>query len=502
MIQNCNVYSNTDPWEPVPYEQDKAYRNWTYSSGGFREHLNSDAELTGKFSVDCGTVPSGLGMNEASCCCWNTSNKCYLGQASCDRSELPTCGTGANSQLNSRCDSSCITPSFHLSLSMCMHVNLNSEEIDEDLERMNNRKTVYNEFSSNKTLENLTVPISDIPMNSSISPTDYYPCGMTYYQDKIPGCCLKSCQCTCIGHCAEHPVNEVETELSSQYFFNCTRMDSTQNSEHFQLPSQLENNDDESCCLCQLTALARPVDEAPTSLTKLITEPEMSNLGCNFPSVNALHSVGSEIPKVPCDLPRQRTIYSTEYQSSRLEPIQYNAEQSFGITDTHRVLSLDHPMCANEIHTKTCVANKQSSVCFLCARVYARPSTLKTHLRTHSGLRPYQCVGCGKKFSQVANLTAHMRTHSGDRPFQCPVCHRSFSQSSSVTTHMRTHSGERPYKCHMCSKAFADSSTLTKHIRVHSGEKPYRCDQCCVRFSQSGNLKRHSRIHLKSDSKH
>uniref|UniRef100_A0A0P4WIF1 C2H2-type domain-containing protein n=1 Tax=Scylla olivacea TaxID=85551 RepID=A0A0P4WIF1_SCYOL len=133
--------------------------------------------------------------------------------------------------------------------------------------------------------------------------------------------------------------------------------------------------------------------------------------------------------------------------------------------------------------------------CEQCGSSFTNSSNLRSHMRIHSGVRPYVCVVCGKSFIQSSNLKAHKRVHTGERPYQCSECGQTFSRSSHLVGHKRTHTGERPYICGICGEAFFTSSHLRNHVRRHTGEKPYVCQYCGDSFGQSVELRVHVRHH-------
>lgn len=54
-----------------------------------------------------------------------------------------------------------------------------------------------------------------------------------------------------------------------------------------------------------------------------------------------------------------------------------------------------------------------------------------------------------------------------ESPHKCPVCSRSFNQRSNLKTHLLTHTDIKPYHC-SCGKVFRRNCDLRRHSLTHN----------------------------------
>nr|XP_027228135.1 uncharacterized protein LOC113820075 [Penaeus vannamei] len=169
-----------------------------------------------------------------------------------------------------------------------------------------------------------------------------------------------------------------------------------------------------------------------------------------------------------------------------------------------------------------------------CCKHFPKLSSLKVHLLSHNGIRPYKCSyencdwafytwyklkrhiethlkrrdfacsepNCNRRFTTVYNLNTHLRLHQRPKCWMCslPECTKAFHTRRELEVHMKTHKDvEAPYKCGVdgCSKSYFTPNSLTSHMRSHHKEEELRCQWtgCGKKFDKPCRLKAHMRVH-------
>ncbi|SAM07665.1 hypothetical protein [Absidia glauca] len=124
------------------------------------------------------------------------------------------------------------------------------------------------------------------------------------------------------------------------------------------------------------------------------------------------------------------------------------------------------PMMNKKAHRSPPSGNNSSEAIYQQPYHHHPSSKQHEHSRCPPSSSPYPTMNMISSFPTRVNLS----TSKSPKRYVCHICSKKFTRPSSLTTHIYSHTGEKPFKCPMdgCGRHFSVVSNLRRHAKIHT----------------------------------
>lgn len=103
--------------------------------------------------------------------------------------------------------------------------------------------------------------------------------------------------------------------------------------------------------------------------------------------------------------------------------------------------------------------------CHVCNMEFRTRIAVYHHFKVHH-TEDHKCEHCGQSYPTKATLRDHVVSHTGAKPFPCTVCGKSFSKLKVLRDHVKIHDDSKKMSCTACGKLFVGKPKLRNHMKA------------------------------------